>query len=68
MSYRVLLSQIVPDVDARYVEAWMRLELGTLDALSEVEFAIVARAARRSVLLAGRDTSERLAQSFGLGG
>lgn len=68
MSYRILLSQLVPDVDARYVEAWMRLELGTLDALSETEFAIVARAARRSVLLAGRDTSERLAQSFGLGG
>jgi hypothetical protein len=38
-----------PDCAPRHIEAWMRLGRGTLDAVSEAEFAVEARIARRCI-------------------
>jgi hypothetical protein len=51
--------------EARHVEAYMRLELGTLDHLSRVEFDQVA-AIGFECMKADPEASESLARSFGL--
>jgi hypothetical protein len=52
--------------DPRHVEAWMRLEHGTLDALSRKEFAREVEIAAQCVEAAGAADSEALAASLGL--
>jgi hypothetical protein len=52
-------------LDPRHVEAWMRLEHGTLDALSGIEFQQEVAAVVDCILVDG-PASERLAQSYGL--
>jgi hypothetical protein len=52
--------------NARHVEAWMRLERGTLDALSRDAFAREVEEACRCIDATTTDESERLAASYGL--
>ena len=53
-------------VDPRHVEAWMRIEHPTLDALSPAEFRAEALAAADCTTDAGPTPSEALAASLGL--
>ena len=55
-----------PQADPRHVEAWMRLEHSTLDALGPARFATEALTALACVAEAGVADSEALAQTFGL--
>jgi hypothetical protein len=55
-----------PDADPRLVEAWMRLEHPTLDALSPSAFDAEVGAALDCVDAAGAAESEKLAASLGL--
>lgn len=54
------------DVDAAHVEAWMRLEYGTLDGLAPAQFDREARVGAELVRANPAD-SRRLALSYGLG-
>jgi hypothetical protein len=53
-------------IDPRFVEAWMRVERSTFDALSENQFDDLANESIELVINTTSDVSERLAQSFGL--
>ena len=66
MTYQGLIAALAPDADVRHVEAWMRLEHRTLDALSPERFAQEVRVALACIAEAGPDESEALAASFGL--
>lgn len=64
-TYQDRIAVTVPDANARHVEAMMRCEYETLDGLSAVQFADLARACA----IDARDmpaVAERLARSFGL--
>lgn len=50
----------------RLIEAWIRSEHGTLDRLSQSQFAAEVRIAEECIAQAGIGFSERLARSFGL--
>jgi hypothetical protein len=52
--------------DPRHIEAWMRLEHPTLDALSREQFRAEVATAIECIAAAGPAESEALAQSFGL--
>jgi hypothetical protein len=52
--------------DPRHIEAWMRLEHGTLDALSPAGFRSEVKTALACVREAGTAESERLAASLGV--
>ncbi len=52
--------------DPRLVEAWMRLEHGTLDALTPERFEHEVCAANDCVHMHGAKISEELARSYGL--
>lgn len=52
--------------DARHVEAWMRVENGTLDALSSTDFDREVETAARCIDEGGVEMSEKLAVSYGL--
>jgi hypothetical protein len=54
------------DIDPRHVEGWMRLEHGTLDALTPRRFAREVQISVDCVDEAGIDRSEELAISYGL--
>lgn len=54
------------DAEPRHVEAWMRLEHGTLDALSRQQFDAEVLTCIQCCDAATREQSEHLAQSFGL--
>ena len=61
--YATEISKIVgPDVDARHVEAFMRLQYGTLDHLSKATFKREAMISAACVAESGAAESERLAQ------
>ena len=53
-------------VNPAWVEAWMRLENGTLDALSRPQFDAEVSAAIKCIEAATAGDSESLAKSFGL--
>jgi len=53
-------------VDPRHVEAYLRLEFGTLDALSREEFNTAVRIAVQSIAEAPAGEPEALALSFGI--
>jgi hypothetical protein len=71
-TYRERIADIIESngftgmIDPRYVEAWMRTERPTLDALSENQFDALARESISLVINTSSDVSERLARSFGL--
>ena len=52
--------------DPRHVEAWMRVEHGTLNGLSPRRFAKEVSIALGCIAAASTQESESLAQSFGL--
>lgn len=52
--------------DPRHLEAWMRLEYGTLDARSASDFRHMAREMRPALVGSYVSESETLAVSFGL--
>jgi hypothetical protein len=54
------------DVNPAHIEAWMRLEHGTLDALSARAFAREVAICVDLVDEAGLDRSDELAMSYGL--
>jgi hypothetical protein len=64
--YQRYIAERTKDVDPRHIEAWMRLEHGTLDGLSEQQFADAMSAALAAAIEAGPTESEALAASFGL--
>lgn len=70
MVYRRMIEERLAEIgslaDPRHVEGWMRLERGTLDALSPAEFATEVKAAAGCCADASTAMSEDLAQSFGL--
>lgn len=65
-AYAEPIKRIVPELDPRHVEAYMRLEYGTLDHLSASRFASEARTAASCVVMGGTDEAESLAISYGL--
>jgi len=54
------------DIDPRHIEGWMRLEHGTLDALSPSAFRREVQTCIDCVDEAGIDRSDELAASYGL--
>jgi hypothetical protein len=52
--------------DPRHVEAWMRVEHPTLDALSHEQFVAEVGVALHCIATASAADSESLAQSYGL--
>lgn len=65
MTYRQLISTMTT-VEPRYIEAWMRLEHGTLDALSPSQFHAEVMQATECVKASSRRENESLAKSYGL--
>ena len=66
--YQQMIAEIVKDVPAHWVEAWMRLKFGTLDNLYPEEFKAEAKFAAKVAKHAGPMASKDLADSFGLYG
>jgi hypothetical protein len=67
MTYQQRIATIVPEYDARHVEALMRAECGgTLDSISAAEFTRAAKESALSLVEFGADMAERLARSYGL--
>lgn len=54
------------DQEPRYVEAWMRLEHGTLDALTPERFESEVCIANACIAASTVKQSEELARSYGL--
>lgn len=54
------------DTDPRHIEAFMRIEHGTLDHLSQVAFRQEIRIGLDCISEGGVEGAESLAQSFGL--
>jgi hypothetical protein len=52
--------------DPRHIEAFMRLEHGTLDAMSHEQFEREVEASRICVKSVSYEASEHLAKSFGI--
>lgn len=63
--YQATIFQVVPDLDPRHVEAYMRLQYGTLDHLDRATFDREARTCAEAVRLAPSE-AEELAKSYGL--
>ena len=64
--YQTLIQSIAPDHDPRHIEAFMRLEYGTLDHLSPAKFRRECGIAADCIKQGGVNRAEDLAQSFGL--
>jgi hypothetical protein len=64
--YQKAITELAPHANARHVEAFMRLECGTLDALSEERFAYEVAAAAAAAAECPDNVLERIAESFGL--
>lgn len=65
MAYAAQIKEVVPDLDPRHVEAYMRLEYATLDHLDPAKFRREARSAAACVRQ-DPDQAEALAVSYGL--
>jgi len=64
--YRARIKELAPTYDPRHVEAYMRSEYGTLDALSPGHFDAEVRTAVLCINAGGTAMAEQLAQSYGL--
>jgi hypothetical protein len=62
--YQALISQIDPTVNAKAVEAWMRLQYSTLGHLDQATFKREIRLFKLAKMT--DDQADRLAKSFGL--
>lgn len=65
-SYAGLIRRLAPDENPAHVEAWMRSEHGTLDAIDPFAFARAIKAAAARVRATGRAENDALARSYGL--
>jgi len=65
-AYQQQIHELVPDVDPRHIEAYMRLQYGTLDHLSPATFEAEALIGAECVTVGGADEAEQLAASYGL--
>lgn len=63
--YRDAILKLAPEYDPRHVEAYIRLEHGTLDALSREQFSREVRISCACIDTAGIKAAEDLALSFG---
>lgn len=70
MYYQELIQQILDALgltaDPRHVEAYMRLEYGTLDHLSRADFRREAKVCVQCIREGGTDAAESLAASYAL--
>lgn len=64
--YQARLAALVPGIDPRWIEGYMRLEHPTLDNLSPVRFAHEAALASECAAHDGPAMAEQVARSFGL--
>lgn len=64
--YRTLIEHHAPNYDPRHVEAYMRLEHGTLDAMSLSQFEREVKVACRLIRIEGVENAELLAKSYGM--
>jgi hypothetical protein len=55
-----------PEIDPRHIEAFMRLQYGTLDHLSRQTFAAEAKLGVECIQEGGLEMAEQCAQSYGL--
>ena len=65
-TYAAAIAVLAPDHDPAHVEAWMRLEHPTLDAVDAVHFAREVVVAVACIQEAGREACDELAHSYGL--
>jgi len=67
MAYAAQIKPLIADsIDPRHVEAWMRCEHGTLDALSRSAFETAVADSVALIAAGGHQMSEMLAKSYGL--
>ena len=64
--YQKLIAEIFPRENARWIEAWMRVETPTLDAMGREKFVEEARLARACARAASPEENNCLASSLGL--
>lgn len=64
--YQAQIKKLAPSHDPRHIEAFMRSEHGTLDALSPSRFRAEVKIAAMCVDEGGKDMAERIAKSYGL--
>ena len=66
MHYHDRIKKLIPDLDPRHIEAYMRCQFGTLDGLDQAQFSAGARIAAACVDEGGTAAAEALARSYGL--
>jgi hypothetical protein len=66
MSYQTLIKRLAPAANVRHVEAWMRVDHGTLDHLSADHFRVAVSDALYAIAQTPEAESEALAKSYGL--
>lgn len=64
--YAETFKQLQPDHDPRHIEAFVRLEYGTLNHLPIETLRREAKIAAACIVAGGVENAERTAQSFGL--
>jgi hypothetical protein len=69
--YGRIIAELAPqdapaDLDARHIEAFMRLQYGTLDHLDRATFRREIKIALACIAEGGNDDAEALAESYGL--
>lgn len=64
--YADYIAPLAPGFDPRHVEAFIRLEYGTLDHLGPEQFRNEVAIAMACIRETGAEDSEALARSFGL--
>ena len=65
-AYTPSITELAPMDDPRHIEAWMRVEHGTLDHLDRARFRSEVALAQACIAEAGDAESEALARSYGL--
>lgn len=65
-AYASIFKELQPACDPRHIEAYVRLEYGTLNHLPIETLRREARIAADCISYVGKDSAEELANSFGL--
>jgi hypothetical protein len=64
--YQKMIKEIAPEYDPRHIEAYMRLQYSTLNGLSYEIFRHEINVGVECIKMAGVESAEQCAQSFGL--
>lgn len=64
--YAKRITELAPGVNPGWIEAWMRLERGTLDSLTAAQFKREVRMAVACIEASSPADNEALAKSYGL--